>query len=168
MKRVTIHLPDFSSESKSRGDQAYLRLAEQGTSQLDIDGREELRKLERKRSKKRLQQLNEDIELEILEDQVAANKVTTKKEKTEATVAAWALRQTGDKNPKPTKFPKKEEKESEEKSEEDSEEKSEEDSDVDSALTEELETEENTEESEEPKEGEEQDESSDTDAFEEV
>lgn len=160
MKRVTIHLPDFSSESKSRGDQAYLRLAEQGTSQLDIDGREELRKLERKRSKKRLQQLNEDIELEILEDQVAANKVTTKKEKTEATVAAWALRQTGDKNPKPTKFPKKEEKESEEKSEEDS--------DVDSALTEELETEENTEESEEPKEGEEQDESSDTDAFEEV
>jgi hypothetical protein len=160
MKRVTIHLPDFSSESKSRGDQAYLRLSEQGTSQLDIDGREELRKLERKRSKKRLQQLNEDIELEILEDQVAADKVTTKKEKTEATVAAWALRQTGDKNPKPTKFPKKEEKESEEKSEEDS--------DVDAALTEELETEENTEESEEPKEGEEQDESSDTDAFEEV
>ena len=161
MKRILIHLPDFYSEAKSRGDQAYLRLSEQGTSQLDIAGRKDLRELERKRSKKRLQQLNEDIELEILEDEVAANKVTTKKEKTEATVAAWALRQTGDKNPKPTKFPKKEEKESDDK------EKPEvEDSDVDAALTEELETEEKPEE--ESEEGESEDESSDTDSFEEV
>lgn len=163
MKRILIHLPDFSSESKSRGDQAYLRLAEQGTSQLDIAGRKDLRELERKRSKKRLQQLNEDIELEILEDEVAANKVTTKKEKTEATVAAWALRQTGDKNPKSKKFPKKEEKESDDKEKPEAE-----DSDVDAALTEELETEEKPEEAEESEEGESEDESSDTDSFEEA
>lgn len=93
MKKIRL----FISRSKTRDDQGYLRLADPTATKLTDPDRRELVRLEKIRTKKRLQQLQEDIELEITEDQVAAKKVRDKKEKNEATIAGWAITKSVDK-----------------------------------------------------------------------
>lgn len=93
MRKKTLCLATnkLSSESSTRNTQYSHRLNDDSFAQQLPDGRHALIKLERKRSKHRLQTQNLDLELKLIADIKDNIKNTKKLVKEKATIAEWAF-----------------------------------------------------------------------------